>query len=609
MLVQLAVNEFWAGHGGADAVARPIVAPGYAPQKVLQGVRVRAATANTIVIYVGRVGVTVAGGYPLPAGEELQLYIEDPSTIYVVATPAANSEQVVTIAGDIVGETFTLTLDGQTTAPLAVEAAAAAVEDALEALSNIGVGNVSVSGNAGGPYTVEFIVALAKTDVSLLVGVDGGINEKQTVVVTDGAANDKLILTYSGQSTAELAYNATSAQIATALKLLNNIGDTDVAVTDGDPAGWVVEFIGALAKTDVAAITGVCGKNEKQTVVVTDGAANDKLILTYSGQSTAELAYDATSAQIATALKLLNNIGDNDVAVTDGDPAGWVVEFIGALAKTDVVAITGVCGKNEKQTVVVTGGAANDKLILTYSGQSTGELAYDATSAQIATALKLLNNIGDNDVAVMDGDPAGWVVEFIGALAKTNVVAITGVCGKNEKQTVGIPDTVDIGTFTLTYSGQTTAAIAYNANAAAVQTALEDLSNVEVGDVEVTGGPGPSADWVVEFKGTLAKTDVAAMTGNGTNLVGGSTTVTITETVKGVTESVTIAELVKGNLATVGVTETVKGNLAAVGVTETVKGNLATVTVTETQKGDASFTVTVTKNDVVVGSQYSWIAQ
>lgn len=68
------------------------------------------------------------------------------------------------------------------------------------------------------------------------------------------------------------------------------------------------------------------------------------------------------------------------------------------------------------------------------------------------------------------------------------------------------------GTFTLTYSGQTTAAIAYNAAAAAVQTALEALSNIAVGDVTVTGGPLPDTAVVVTFTGTLAKTDVATMT-------------------------------------------------------------------------------------------------
>jgi hypothetical protein len=307
------------------------------------------------------------------------------------------------------------------------------------------------------------------------------------------------------------------------------------------------------------------------------------------------LAYDATSAEIAAALKGLNNIGDSDVAVTDGDPAGWVVEFQGALAKTDVSPLTGVCGKNEKQTVAVTGGVAGDKLILTYDGQPTGELAYDATSAEIAAALKLLNNIGDNDVAVTDGDPAGWVVEFIGALAKTDVPAIAGVCGKNEKQSVGLDDGVSDGTFTLSLSGNVTDPIAYNASALAVQTALEALANIDSGDVEVTGGPGPTADWQIEFKGALAHSNVPGLVGDGTLLVGETKTVAITE-------------VVQGNAATVGVTETINGHLATVGVTETVKGNLATVNVTETQKGDAGFTVTAEKNDVSTGSKFSWIA-
>ena len=504
---QESLQEFVVGHGGADAQSRPLVAATRAP-KAYKGVRVRAATANTIVIYVGPEGVTKDSGYPLPAGEELEVKIENPSKIHVVAEPAGNSQQIVTIAGDIAGETFTLTLEGHTTGPIAVDAAAGTVEDALEVLPNIGAGNVSVSGDAGGPFTVEFTGDLAKTDLPLLVGSDGGINEKQTVAIVGAAAGDKLVLTYSGQSTGELAYDATSAQIAAALKGLNNIGDSDVAVVDGDPDGWVVTFQGALQKTDVPAISGVCGKNEKQTVVVTGGAADDRLVLTYDGQSTGELAYDSTSAQIAAALKGLNNIGDNDVAVTDGDPAGWVVEFTGALAKTDVPAITGVCGKNEKQTISRDEGVTGGTFTLTAAAETTGNIAFDATGADIQAALVLLSTIG-------------------------------------------------------------------------------------VGQVSVTGPAG--GPWVVEFTGTLAHTDVLALTGDGTNLVGDVKTVTIEETIK-------------GNSATVDVVEIVRGNLAAVDVTETVKGNLATVNVTETQKGDAGFTVTVTKKDVSVGSKFSWIA-
>ena len=110
--------------------------------------------------------------------------------------------------------------------------------------------------------------------------------------------------------------------------------------------------------------------------MVTLAAVGDKLVLSYGGQSTAELAYDITSADLQSA-RGPEQHQRRKFAVTDGDPAGWVVEFIGNLAKTDVSAISGVCGKNEKQTLVVTGGAASDKLVLTYNDQSTAELAYD----------------------------------------------------------------------------------------------------------------------------------------------------------------------------------------------------------------------------------------
>jgi len=55
--------------------------------------------------------------------------------------------------------TFTLTYGGQTTSGIAYNAAASAVQTALEALSSIGSGNVSVTGNAGGPYTIRMIGA------------------------------------------------------------------------------------------------------------------------------------------------------------------------------------------------------------------------------------------------------------------------------------------------------------------------------------------------------------------------------------------------------------------------------------------------------------------
>lgn len=107
---------------------------------------------------------------------------------------------------------------------------------------------------------------------------------------------------------------------------------------------------------------------------------------------------------------------------------------------------------------------------------------------------------------------------------------------RNEKQTVSIGGSVAPtgGTFTLTYSGQTTGTIAYNAAAATVQAALEALSNIGVLEALVTGGPGPGTPWVVEFAVTLGNSDVTLMTGNAAGLTGGTgSVITVTETRKG----------------------------------------------------------------------------
>lgn len=92
----------------------------------------------------------------------------------------------------------------------------------------------------------------------------------------------------------------------------------------------------------------------------------------------------------------------------------------------------------------------------------------------------------------------------------------------NEVQGVAITGSPTSGTFTLTYAGQTTAPIPFNATAAQVKAALEALSNINPGDVDVVGGPLPGTAVSVTFKGQYIGTDVAAMTRNAGGLGGGT---------------------------------------------------------------------------------------
>jgi RHS repeat-associated protein len=76
------------------------------------------------------------------------------------------------------------------------------------------------------------------------------------------------------------------------------------------------------------------------------------------------------------------------------------------------------------------------------------------------------------------------------------------------------------GTFTLTFNGQTTSAIAYNASAATVQSALQALSTIGSGNALVASPTG--SGWIVRFAGTLAGAVQPAITGNGSGLTGGT---------------------------------------------------------------------------------------
>lgn len=84
--------------------------------------------------------------------------------------------------------------------------------------------------------------------------------------------------------------------------------------------------------------------------------------------------------------------------------------------------------------------------------------------------------------------------------------------------------------FTITFDGDTTAAIDDDATASTVQTALEALDTIGAGNVLVTGGPLATGPFTVKFVGDLANKNVPQMT---TTPTGGTGTVTVATTVAG----------------------------------------------------------------------------
>ena len=115
---------------------------------------------------------------------------------------------------------------------------------------------------------------------------------------------------------------------------------------------------------------------------------------------------------------------------------------------------------------------------------------------------------------------ARFTIAGVGAPTIFTVSAVNS----NEKQQVVVDATS--GNFTLTFSGQTTGSILYNASANDVKLALEALSNIAPGDVIVTSGV--ASTWVIQFAGVYAGINVPVLTSADVDLMGGGDSITIT---------------------------------------------------------------------------------
>lgn len=118
---------------------------------------------------------------------------------------------------------------------------------------------------------------------------------------------------------------------------------------------------------------------------------------------------------------------------------------------------------------------------------------------------------------------------------------------RSMQQTVLITGSPTGGTFSLIFNGYQTNSIAYNALASNanphisgsiyrdVQAALENIPIIGVGQVHVTGGPGPANAFIIEFTGNLSNTSVSqfkainSLTGDPTATIDISTNVSAIE--------------------------------------------------------------------------------
>lgn len=391
----------------------------------------------------------------------------------------ANEVQRIELPAGVTGGTFTLALAGEPTdPPIAFDAPASDVQTALEALSSIGAGNVSVSGSPGGPYTVTFQGAKANTDVPNITtngsglsvagatmtvqtlveaGSGLGTNETQRVSLPSQASGGTFTLTFNSATTGPLAFDASASDVRNALLDLSTIGAGNVDVTGLNGGPYNVEFTGALGQAEQPALTadgsllisdvsatvtettkGTPGTNETQRISVPAGATGGTFTLTFNGNTTGPIPFDATAAEVLDEIQQLGSIGaPGNVIVTGPNGGPWDIQFVNDFREINQPAFTadsrnlrgGVTlnvaeadgsGTNEIQTIT-TNGATSGTFTLTFDNgvfaRTTGPLFFDATPGEIESALAALTSVGAGNVRVTGPVRGPWFVEFVGDLA------------------------------------------------------------------------------------------------------------------------------------------------------------------------------------------------
>jgi hypothetical protein len=242
---------------------------------------------------------------------------------------------------------------------------------------------------------------------------------------------------------------------------------------------------------------------------------------------------DGESGTVAAASTDLSHVVNNNYEYYYHSPEFWVEEWVnGTLVKVSVnnkgeemSASSGgpnAISADGHRVFFESGGAVYlrenaEQAQSPLGGGGECTVATDACTIEVNASQKT-DGFGPKGV-----DPNRGSASYAGASADGSKVFFTSNQELTNEANTGVSDRQEVvvenaegGTFTLTFKGQTTAPIPYNASSAELQSALETLSSVGAGNVAVSGG------YEVTFKGTLAGSEQPPLTAGGSSLTGGT---------------------------------------------------------------------------------------
>ena len=218
---------------------------------------------------------------------------------------------------------------------------------------------------------------------------------------------------------------------------------------------------------------------------------------------------------------------------------------LGQVQKTDLMKIKHNIDKVEWTDVSGTSGdgtvaglqaamkeyAGVNGLNLNFVDPAAANQELSVTAQESGGVVSVTVNLATN----ASGSITSTVSDIKSAIESSYVTS--GLTARNEQQALSITGATG-GDFTLTFfdgaNYQTTGNIVSGASAAQVQSALEALGGISVGDVSVSGAGSEANPFVIEFTGNLAATNVAQLTVDSSGLTGDVVAATITPTTGGV---------------------------------------------------------------------------
>lgn len=397
------------------------------------------------------------------------------------AVPGENEQQIVEFQGGPSGS-IAVTFGGQTAtfSDVTTDIEASNVDTALEALSSIGASNLTCtdSGSGGLPrdVTIEFVGDLAEASQSLLTlapTLTPGTVELEIAETTAGSAGTNAI-----DETGLVA--VWDMQASTPADTRPNLMTTGVGGLVPDPTD--VDTNSGANGQDVIFTGGTSLQATISAAVLSGGDFTVSMLVKRQTSSTLTLIWSSGEG----ADWQFKVLGDNKLRLEiNSEPSGDALETSATIPTGEWVLCVARWDASASELALSINGATPQTTTGTLTAISGTEASVTLTSSaqgadeidEICVWSRCLSNSEISDLY------AGGAFQFYPDWD-------TGSAGTSEVQTLTLSGSPTWGTFTLTHGGNTTSALAHNANAETVQTALRALSGLSAVTCSGTLGGG-----------------------------------------------------------------------------------------------------------------------